>query len=202
MDVLNFYVYIYYLDKDFLFEYGQFQPLEYTENQFQNNLTTVLSFYAFVVLGFDYDSFSPFGGEPYFQIAQDIINNIPPNATAVYKGWRSVDSDRNRYWITENMLSNRMRDYRQAIYDYHRQGLDMAHKDFATGRAIMVNAIKAIGTAEKNYPRAMAFQMFSNSKSDEIIDVFKGGSTAEKDDVIAVMQRIDASKASKYRAIK
>lgn len=191
-----------HLDKDFLFEYEQFQPLEYTENLFQNNLTTVLSFYAFIVLGMDYDSFSPFGGEQYFQTAQEIINNVPPNASAVYKGWRSVDSDRNRYWIAENMLSNRLREYRQAVYDYHRQGLDIAYKDFPTGRAIMANAIKGLGMAEKAYPRSMVIQMFSNAKSAEIIDIFKGGVTTEKNDVIAVMQRIDASKASNYRAIK
>ncbi|MFT4762215.1 MAG: hypothetical protein ACI9LN_004199, partial [Saprospiraceae bacterium] len=191
-----------HLDKDFLFEYEQFQPLEYAENQFQNNLTTVLSFYAFIVIGMDYDSFSPLGGEQYFQTAQEIINNIPPNVSAAYKGWRSVDSDRNRYWIAENMLSNRLRDYRQAIYDYHRQGLDIAYKDFPTGRAIMANAIKALGAAEKAYPRSMALQMFSNAKSAEIIDIFKGGIPNEKNDVIAVMQRVDASKASTYRAIK
>lgn len=191
-----------HLDKDFVFEYEQFQPLEYTENQFQNNLTTVLSFYAFVVLGMDYDSFSPFGGEQYFQTAQEILNNIPPNATAVYKGWRSVDSDRNRYWIVENMLSNRLRDYRQAMYDYHRQGLDVAHSDVATGRAIIASAINAIGKAEKSYPRSMAIQMFASSKSDEIIEIFKGGANTEKNEVKAVMQKIDASKASKYRAIK
>ena len=155
-----------------MFEFEQFQPLEYTQNQFQNNLTAVLSFYAFIVIGMDYDSYSPFGGESYFQIAQEIINNIPPNASAVYKGWRSVDSNRNRYWIAENMLSGRMRGFRQAIYDYHRQGLDLAHKDFPTGRAIMVNALKSVAEAEKSYPRAMAVQMFANSKSDEIVEVF------------------------------
>ena len=191
-----------HLDKEFIFEYEQFQPLEYSKVQFQNNLTTMLSFYAFIVLGMDYDSFSPLGGEPHFLTAQEILNAIPANATANYKGWRSVDSNRNRYWIIENMLSNRMRDYRQAIYDYHRQGLDITHKDLPTGRAIIANALKAIQQAEKNYPRAMAVQMFANSKSDEIIDIFKGAPETEKNEVIGVMQKIDAAKASKYRAIK
>ena len=189
-------------DKDFLFEYEQFQPLEYTQNQFQNNLTAVLSFYAYIVLGMDYDSFSPFGGEAYFQIAQEIMNNVPPNIASTYKGWRSVDGNRNRYWIIENILSPRMRDYRQAMYNYHRQGLDVVHKDLPTGRAIMANALDAVRAAIKAYPRAMIVQMFANAKSDEIIEVFKGGTPNEKNEVIAIMQRVDASKASRYRTIK
>ena len=189
-------------DKDFLFEYEQFQPLEFTENQFQNNLTAVLSFYAYIILAMDYDSFSPSGGEPFYQKAQEIVNNIPPNAASTYKGWRASDSNRNRYWIVENSISNRMRPYRQALYDYHRQGLDVVHKDITTGRAIMSTALQQLRDAEKAYPRTMIIQMFSNAKSQEIIDVFAGGTPQEKNDVIAVMQKIHPSKASNYRKIK
>ena len=189
-------------DKDFLFEYEQFQPLEFTENQFQNNLTAVLSFYAYIILAMDYDSFSPSGGEPFYQKAQEIVNNIPPNAASTYKGWRASDSNRNRYWIVENSISNRMRPYRQALYDYHRQGLDVVHKDITTGRAIMSTALQQLRDAEKAYPRTMIIQMFSNAKSQEIIDVFVGGTPQEKNDVIAVMQKIHPSKASNYRKIK
>jgi len=189
-------------DKDFLFEYEQFQPLEFSRNQYQNNLMAVISFYAYIIIGMDYDSFSPLGGEQYFQTAQEIMNTIPPNVASVYKGWRSVDSNRNRYWIIENIMSPRMRDYRQAMYDYHRQGLDMAHKDLSTGRAVMNTALQSVNAALKSYPRAMIIQMFANAKSEEIIDIFKGGTPNEKNDVIAVMQKVDASKASKYRTIK
>jgi len=171
-------------DKDFLFEYEQFQPLEFSRNQYQNNLMAVISFYAYIIIGMDYDSFSPLGGEQYFQTAQEIMNTIPPNVASVYKGWRSVDSNRN------------------PMYDYHRQGLDMAHKDLSTGRAVMNTALQSVNAALKSYPRAMIIQMFANAKSEEIIDIFKGGTPNEKNDVIAVMQKVDASKASKYRTIK
>lgn len=189
-------------DKDVVFSYEQFQPLEYSENTYNNNLTSVLAFYAYVIIGFDYDSFSPFGGEPYFQVAQEIVNNIPPTVANNFPGWRSTDSNRNRYWVIENLLTPRTREFRQATYDYHRQGLDLMSDDVATGRAIMAQAIDKVGGVNKNYPNAMIVQMFSNTKSDEIMDIFKMGSIQEKDKVIKVMQKVDASNANKYRALR
>jgi len=189
-------------DKDFLFEYEQFQPLEFTENQFQNNLTAVLSFYAYIILAMDYDSFSPSGGEPFYQKAQEIINNIPPNIASTYKGWRSSDSNRNRYWILENLLSPRMRDYRQAMYDYHRQGLDLMHKEPSTGRALITQAIQQVQAADKTYPRTMIMQMFSNAKSAEIVEIFMSGTQEEKDQIISAMGTVDRARASIYRAIR
>lgn len=189
-------------DKEFLFEYEQFQAVEYTNNQFQNNLTSTLSFYAYLILGMDYDSFAPKGGEQYYQKAQEIIDNIPPNVAQIYKGWRSVDGNRNRYWIVENLLSPKMRDFRQALYDYHRQGLDLMHKELGTGRALMTQAILQVEAATKSYPRSMIVQMFANAKSAEIIDIFRGGTAEEKDKVISAMGKVDKSKASTYRAIR
>ena len=186
-------------DKDVVFNYEQYQPLEFSETSFQDNLTSILAFYAYIVIGMDYDSFSPFGGEPYFQKAQEIVNTIPPNVANSVPGWRSTDGTRNRYWIVENLLSPRVRPFRQAMYDYHRQGLDIMHEDPATGRAIMAAALEALGEVERNYPNAMILQMFANAKSDEIVEVFKVSPPDEKNRVVRVMQQIDPANASKYR---
>jgi len=189
-------------DKDVIFFYEQFQPLEYSQTAFQDNLTSILAFYAYIILGMDYDSYSLFGGEPYLQEAQDIINLIPPTVARNFKGWRSTDSNRNRYWIAENLLTPRTRAFRQAIYDYHRQSLDIMHKDPAAARAIMRQAIEAIGEVNRNYPNAMILQMFASAKADEIVEIFKNGTPQEKEKVIRVMQKVDAPHASTYRKIR
>lgn len=189
-------------DKDLVFTYNQFQPLEYSENAFTDNLTAVLAFYAYVLIGMDYDSFSPFGGEPFFQKAQEIVNNIPPTIASQVPGWRSTDGNRNRYWIAENLLTPRTRPYRQAMYDYHRQALDVMHDDAGTGLAVMANAISQIGEVNRSYPNAMIIQMFSNAKRSEVIDIFTGGSNQQKEKVVAVMQKVDPSNASDYRKMR
>lgn len=191
-----------HLDRDVTFSYEQFQPLEFSENNFNDNLSSILSFYAFVIIGLDYDSFMPFGGEPHFQRAQDVLNSIPQSVTASNKGWRSIDGNRNRYWIIENILSPRVRNFRQAYYDYHRQALDIMYQDIASGRIIMVQAIEDIGGVNQTYPNAMIIQMFTNAKSNEIVEIFKQGTPAEQNRIVQSMSRIDAANASKYRAIR
>ena len=189
-------------DKDVVFTYNQFQPLEFTENAYTDNLTAVLAFYANVLIGMDYDSFTPFGGEPFFQKAQDIVNNVPPTVASQVPGWRSTDGNRNRYWIIENLLSPRTRPYRQAMYDYHRQALDVMHEDVGAGLAVMASSIDQIGEVNRSYPNSMILQMFSNAKRSEVIEIFKGASSQQKEKVVAVMQKVDPSSASEYRKMR
>ena len=188
-----------HLDRDLSFAYEQFQPLRFSRNAFNDNLSSVLSFYAYIILGLDYDSFSPFGGEPHFQAALEILNSVPQGAGP---GWASLDSDRNRYWIIENLLSPRVRPLRQALYDYHRQSLDVMHKDALTARAIMTDALESVGEVNQTYPNSMILQMFMNAKSDEIVEIYKNGTQAEKDRMIRTLSRIDAANASKYRVLR
>ncbi len=188
-----------HVDKDFNFIYEQFQPLDYTKNAFSDNLTAFLSFYVYVILGMDYDSYSLYGGEPYFQIANNILTTIPPSAAQAFPGWRSLDGNRNRFWIIENLLSPKVRDYRQAMYDYHRQALDLMAENVTTGRAIMLQSLETISKVNRSYPNSMILQMFTNAKSSEIIEIFKKGTTQEKTRVRSIMAKIDASNASKYR---
>lgn len=191
-----------YVDKGVLFEYEAFQPLEFGDNIFNSNLTSVLAFYCYVILGADYDSFSPFGGEDHYQKAQDILNNVPPSATSRYKGWRSLDGNRNRYWLIESILSPRTRNMRQAMYSYHRLALDTMADDVDGGRAAMMAALKEMDKVNKGYPNAMIVQLFALAKGDEIIEIFKGGSRQQQNDVIRIMSKIDAANAAKYRKIR
>lgn len=187
-------------DPDIEFTYQEYQPLDYNETAFSNNLTSLLAFYTYVIIGLDYDSFVPFGGTPYFQKAQEILNN----ATGAGKGWVALDANnnRNRYFLIENILSPKVTDYREAMYNYHRQGLDVMASDVNTGRAFMATALESLQTVNRNYPNSMILQVFSNSKRAEIIDVFKVSSTEEKNKVVQVMSRIDRSKSSEYQAIR
>ncbi|MEM6722470.1 MAG: DUF4835 family protein [Bacteroidota bacterium] len=190
-------------DSDFAFTYREFDPLEYSDNQFNNNLTSFLAFYAYVALGLDYDSFSPLGGEVYWQKANDIMTNIPTSLNAALQnGWRSLDSQRNRFWILETMLSPRTGGIRQGIYEYHRLGLDIMGEDHNEARKAIYSSIEKMRDANKNYPNAMAIQMFVNAKRDEIIEIFKGGTSNEKREVYAMMIRLDAANASAYRVIR
>ncbi len=188
-----------HVDKGVEFSYEQFQPLQYIKNSYSDNLSAVLSFYVYVILGLDYDSYSPFGGEPYLQTAQEIINAVPPGAKDQYDGWKPGRVSRNRYWMMDNLLSPSVRPFRQAIYDYHRQGLDLMSSDPNTGRAIMNNAISEVGKVEKSNPNIMIIQMFVNAKRNEIVDVFSGGTATEKSKIRTTMTKLDASNANVYR---
>ena len=189
-----------HVDKDVSFQYEQFQPLIYSKNAFKDNLSSILAFYANIVLGMDYDSFSPFGGEQFFQTANDILNIVPPAITQSFPGWRSLDGRRNRYWIIENILSPKFRVYRSAMYDYHRQGLDIMFENANAGRAVLLNSLEVVSGVNRSYPNSMLVQMFANSKSEEIIEIFKEGTRDEKTKVRSIMSKIDSPNASKYRS--
>lgn len=191
-----------YLDKELTFEYEQFQPLVYSKNAYNDNLSSVLSFYVYVILGLDYDSFAQLGGERYFQTAQEIVNNVPSNVTAANPGWRSMESNRNRFWLIENLLSPRVRPLREAIYTYHRQGLDVMPENVDNGRANIAIALEQLDKVNQAYPNAMIVQLYSNAKANEIIEIFKRGTLAQQDRVIQIMTKVDATNSAKYRAIK
>jgi hypothetical protein len=189
-------------DKNINFTYEQFQPLIYSKSAFNDNLSSILSFYAYLILGMDYDSFSPLGGEPYFQQAQDVINNLPSNLAQRDAGWNSLANNRNRFWIAENLLSPRVKPFRQAMYEYHRQGLDVMSVDLAKGRQTIANALQKVGEVQQAYPNSAILQLFNNTKSAELIEIFKRGTSAEQDQIINVMTRVDPAGSSRYRAIK
>ncbi len=192
-----------HVDKGVTFRYEQFQPLEFSENNFNDNLTSILGFYVYLILGLDYDSFSPLGGEEYLQRAQNIINIIPSNVADGNPGWRPNDGNgnRNRYWILENLLSPRVKDLRYALYDYHLRGLDLMPKNQDLGRANILKAMQSIEKVGRAYPNSMIIQMFFNAKNNELVDIFNQGTRAEKTEIIRICSKLDPANAIKYRKI-
>ena len=187
-----------YRDKDISFDYEQFQPIEYSITTFNDNLSSLFSFYVYVALGMDYDSFSPYGGEDYFQLAENILNNVPASVANSRKGWRALDGNRNRYWMIENLLRPGLRSFRKGMYEYHRLGLDEMHLEPVKSRAIMLKALEDVQVANKKYPNSQIIQMFVNSKADELVSIFSSATSAEKQRVKAVLAKIDPSRASRY----
>lgn len=190
-------------DNDVTFFYEQFGPIFNNANGFSDNLSAILTYYAFIILGSDYDTFQPLGGEKYYQIAQSIVNSVPSNVSGSDRAWNAVGSRRNRYWLVENLLNPRIKPYRQAIYDYHRRSLDeMQSGDVEKSRAVMLSAITAIGEVNKTFPNSMIIKHFSDSKRQEIVEVFTAGSQGEKDKIYNIMSEIDPAQASEFNTLR
>lgn len=193
-------VLIEHADKSFDFSYTEYQPIEFIENAFSSNMMSILGFYAYYMLGMDYDSFSPMGGAIYFQKANNILNNVPQGAAG---GWSSLEpGGRNRYWMIESILSPRVAPLREATYMYHRQGMDNMHENPELGLANVMKAMQKLKEVNTGYPNAMATQMFVNAKAEEIIQILLGGTSTQRRDVYGLMVKIDPSNASRYTPIR
>jgi hypothetical protein len=188
-----------YQDDNFDFSYQQFSVLDFNLNTFQNNLTSVLAFYAYVVLATDYDSFSSKGGAEYWQKAQQIVNNAQ---TSNYKGWKSNDGDRNRYWLIENTLQPVFAGIRDCMYEYNKNGLDVMHENTETGRTKILAALELLKPVYKARPASFNMQLFFNAKKDEIINIFKSATPEEKNKVVELLMLVDPANTTKYLKIQ
>ncbi len=189
-------------DKDWQFTYTEFQPLEYDENGFVNNLTSMMAYYAYMIIGYDYDSFTDQGGTPYFQKAEDIVNR---GQSAAEPGWKPNDNNkrRNRYWMVTNMLSPRFKKLRTAYYNYHRKGLDMMYENPQEARKNLVSALESLKQSHQENPNTIAIKVFTVTKNEEILDVFADASVAPPDKmkVKNIMSLVDPSTSSKFDAL-
>lgn len=188
-----------WVDKDFTFDYVEFEALDFSDNQYFSNLTSVMGYYAYVVLGLDADTFSELGGEAYFQKAQNIVNYIPQNVDAIYPGWRPFTSQRNRYWLVENLMNVRMKGFRRALYGYHMAGLDILSQDAAKGQQAIKKALEEVKKASNDYPATMIVQLFVNAKREEIVSVFTPCDLKVRQEVFEMMSRLDGTNAETYR---
>jgi hypothetical protein len=192
-----------YIDREITFKYEQFQPLQFSKSIFNDNLSQVVAFYAFVVLGMDYDSFSLEGGTESLQSAQQVVNVAQSAGAAQGRGWSSIEgNNRNRYWIIENLLSPRMKPMREMQFVYHRLGLDQMSQDPAKGRSIISKTLENARKSFDTYPNTILMQLFLSIKSKEITEIFTIGSPDEKDRVADVMSRIDPTNANRYRQLR
>lgn len=192
-----------WVDKGFEFNYDMLQPIQRSDNVYIDPLSSLLTYYAHVILAFDYDSFESLGGDKYWGAAQDVINAIPTGITN-NTGWDSGPTNvrRNRYWLVENMLNPKIRAYRQGMYDYHRKGLDTIHDDPDKARAIMLNVINTYGDVNNNYRNSMALRMMADSKREELLEIFAVGDKGQKNRVRSTMIKIDPTQADRYKELK
>ncbi|MCW3076853.1 MAG: hypothetical protein JWO32_1462 [Bacteroidetes bacterium] len=189
-----------YEDDNFLFQYQQFTTLEFNQTTFQNNLTSVLAFYAYVMLAVDYDSFSPLGGTVYWQKAQTILNNAQ-SAPSEFKGWRSNEGNKNRYWLIENTLQPVFQGIRDCLYQYSINGLDIMAEKTEEGRTNIMKALELLKPVYTSRPASFNMQLFFNAKRDEIINIFKGATPEEKTKITDLLMQIDPANTTKYMKI-
>jgi len=190
-----------HVDREFSFSFDEGRPLVYTDNIFSENLTHVFAFYSFLILGLDNDSFSPYGGDAYFQTAQEIVANVP-SGNAFAKGWRANDGNRSRFRLVENVLNPRLRPFRKAFYDYHRLGLDLMHKDPEAGKTSILEALKVLEDVSKAEPNTAIMQVFAASKSSELVDIFIPMPSAEKQLVYRIMTAIDPTSSARMGELR
>ncbi|MBA4744195.1 MAG: DUF4835 family protein [Muricauda sp.] len=161
-----------YKDNSFNFQYQEFQPLVYNPNNFDSNLVGVISYYMYIILGLDADTFSLEGGNDFYRQAQNIVTQAQSSS---YSGWSQDTGDRSRFELVDNLLSNSFREYRIAMYNYHRKGLDILADNNSTGKQIIAGSLRLFETLISRRPNAFLIQTFFDAKSEEIQNIFSDG---------------------------
>jgi len=194
--VLNF------MDNNFRFRYVEFQPLEFNPSAHTNNLVSVLAYYAYLFIGMDFDTFSPEGGTPYFQIAEKIVTNAQG---APESGWKPYDGsrNRNRYWLIKNILNDEYSGVRQFVYLYHRRGLDRMETDAAQARTEIFKSLELLQQVYRRRPDPYMYYMsvIVEAKVNEMINIFTPGFPEEKNRAVQILIEIDPANESKYKQI-
>lgn len=190
-------------DENITFKYVEFQQLEFNENRVSgsdalvSNLTAVIAYYSYMILAFDYDSFSLRGGDPYFQKAQNIVNNAPDGRNI--SGWKAFDGVRNRYWLVENMLNSRYTIMHDVYYNYYRLGMDKLYEDENAARVEVMNVLNLLNNFNTDNPNKMINQFFFQGKSTELIKIFSKAPQQDKARASELLQKMDITNAPKYK---
>ena len=194
-----------FMDENVTFRYVEFQPVEFNENRVQgndpvaSNLTAILAYYAYMILGFDYDSFSLRGGDAFFERAWNIVTNAPEGRDI--SGWKPFDGIRNRYYLSENLNNSRFALMHDAVYAYYRSGLDIFYENETEGRNGVMNCLNFLNTLNSENPNSMLLQFFFQGKSNELIKVFSKADAALKSRVRDMLTKLDVTNATAYKAL-
>jgi hypothetical protein len=186
-------------DKDISFTYTEGQALEYSDQNFQNNLSSILAFYAYIIVGIDYDSFSRYGGNPYFTIAQTLVTNAQ---SASYTGWKAFDGSTNRYWLIENLTNKIYQPLRGFIYDYHRNGLDVMADNRTKALKTIIDNLPILAQLDRQRQGAMFPLIFFTSKSDELVSILSKADPQDKIKAMNLLSQIDPSNGLKYKNLQ
>jgi hypothetical protein len=185
-------------DKDFNFTYTQYQSLIFNPAAFESNLVSVVSFYSYIILGMDADSFVPKGGDTYFDLAQNIANVAQQSGN---KGWNQSDGMQNRYFLIRDLVSPTYSEVRQSTFIYH-SGLDLMSNDLKAGKERVKSSLLNLGKLNSIKPNAFLTRIFFDAKSDEIASIFSGGPSIPIADLAEVLNRASPLNSSKWATLK
>lgn len=194
-----------FLDDNVTFRYVEFQPVEFNESRVQGtdpaaaNLTAILAYYAYTILGFDYDSFSRSGGDPYFEKAWNIVTNAPEARDI--EGWKPFDGIRNRYYLAENLNNNKFKLVHDAIYSYYRSGMDIFSENEDEGRNGIFNSLNFLNTLNTENPNSMLIQFFFQGKGNELSKVFSKADPALKSRAKDMLLKLDVTNTAVYKSM-
>ena len=191
-------------DQAFTFSYQEYDRIEFQQNNFSTNLTAMLAYYCYLVIGYDMDTFSKLGGTPYFRICEDIASMCQSASMEETEqtGWLAFRSNRNRYALINNLMDEAFRNYREYLYTYHRLGLDEMQANVTNGRARIANGIGVLREANRARPATYVINTFLDAKCDELVNIFKQGTDAEKKSVYEILMDIDPTRQNLYDQIE
>lgn len=191
-----------HLDQNFEFEYVEFEKLEFNENAYTSELTSVLAYYAYIILGYDYDTYSPMGGNPYFEKALNVLN-IAQNANRT--GWKAYESNqKNRYWLITNIMDKNYEQLRMVYYNFHRQGLDVMYEKINEGRTQITESLYELQKLYRKKPdqSMVYYNLFFTAKADEIVNIYSEAFPDEKARVYTLLNEIDNQNSAKYQKLR
>jgi hypothetical protein len=188
-----------YNDKDFSFRYVEFENLLFNPANFDSNLVSVLAYYSYMILGFDADTYAKYGGKPWFDVAQQIMSVAQQSG---YKGWSQSDGNQNRFFLINDILSGTYDAYRDAMYQYHREGLDNMTKDLKSSKEKIIESISTLSSIYKIRSNAFLIRVFFDAKGDEIVSILSGGPKVSVSGTIDTLNKISPINSSKWATIK
>tara|TARA_R110002020_G_scaffold307254_4_gene523101 strand:- start:177 stop:1067 length:891 start_codon:yes stop_codon:yes gene_type:complete len=188
-----------YNDRQFSFDYTEFQPLNFNLNTFNSNLISVIAYHVYTVIGLDADTFELNGGQEYFETAKQIVNTA---ASSNFSGWKPTDGTQTRYRYNEAVLSNVYQEFHTAMYDYHRKGLDVMSQNPKEGKQAIIGAIETLAKINNRRPNSFILRTFFDAKSDEIQSIFSGGPSVDIVDLVENLNKMAPTKRSNWSEIK
>ena len=186
-------------DNEFTFNYKEFDQLEINANTITSNLTAVLAYYSFLIIGYDMDSYARLGGTPFFQSAESIVNAA--QGSDLGKGWKAFESTKNRYALINNILDEAFKKYRNYFYEYHRLGLDEMTTNATNARARIAEGLPLLREANRARPSAIIIASFLDAKNDELINIFSKATTKEKTEAVQILSDVNPTYSSRYEQI-
>lgn len=186
-------------DKDFGFRYVEFENLLFNPANFDSNLVSVLAFYSYMILGFDADTYTLYGGKPWFDIAQQIVTVAQQSG---YKGWSQSDGNQNRFFLANDILSGTFDAFRDSMYQYHREGLDNMTKDLKASKEKILESITTLSGIYKVRSNAFLTRVFFDAKVDELVSILSGGPKVSMSETIDTLNKISPLNSSKWATIK